>query len=114
MWDERKQMRLHQLHETEMHGALAEAEGAELAALIEERRCHEAAAIEEAARRTEQANASLEAQAQAVEAQHRALAELIQEQEAYLAEVEAILAQMKARRQSWRERYAQVTGKALR
>jgi hypothetical protein len=42
------------------------------------------------------------------------LAELVQEQEAFLAEAETLVAQMNARRQSWRERYAQVIGKALR
>ena len=114
MWDEHKQRRVDQLHEAAMQGALSEAERAELAALLAERYCHEEVAIAEAARRTEQDNIYLEAQVQEVEAQNHALEALVQEQEAYLAEVEALVTQMEARRRSWRERYAQVTGKAWR
>jgi hypothetical protein len=113
MWDETKQTRLNQLREAEAQGTLTETERAEMNALIAERCCYEEAAIEEAARRTEEKNAQLEAQVRQIQAQNRELEMLIQEQESYLADAQGMIAQMEERRRDWRERYTRVTGRLL-
>jgi hypothetical protein len=111
MWGQSKQKRLQRLREAELQGSLTEAERADLVALTEERCRYEEAAIAEATRRRGEGSARAAAQLQQVESQNQALQDLIREQESYLAEIHALIAQMEARRQEWRERYTRVTGR---
>ncbi len=113
MWDEARQSRFQDLRELEEQDSLSEVERAELTALLQERCRAEEAAVRDAARRAQETNVRLDAQVEQVQAQNRELERLIQEQEAYLAEVHALLAGMQERRRDWRERYTKLTGRAL-
>ena len=87
MWDEHKQARLQQLHDADTQSGLREAERAELASLIEERRGCEEAALQEATARTERENVRLAEQVERAEAQNRALEEFIQHYTPYVVEM---------------------------
>jgi septal ring factor EnvC (AmiA/AmiB activator) len=113
MWDKSKQRRLEELRLAESERRLGNGDRDELAALIAERCGEEELALQQTTRQTEANVARLEQQVQQVQDQNRELAALIQEQEAYLSQVQAVIAELEARRHRWRERYARVTGKPL-
>ncbi len=111
MWDASKEIRLRGLLDADEQGTLSEQEGAELAALKQERVRHEDAAIEQSARRMAEENTRVATRLDQVNAENRDLEALISEQEAYLADVRSLVTQMEIRRRQWRERYTQVTGR---
>jgi chromosome segregation ATPase len=113
MGDRSRPDRLSRLRELEVRGTLTEPERAELARLVEERCRDEAAALEQATRRTDERAAALSQEIERVEAQNRELVTLLREQEAYLADVETLVARMEERRRQWRERCRQVTGRPI-
>jgi peptidoglycan hydrolase CwlO-like protein len=69
--------------------------------------------LEAASRRLEEDNVHLEASLSGIHAQNEALTKLIEEQEAYLLEVEAQISRMEEQRHAWRQRYTELTGRAL-
>jgi hypothetical protein len=106
MWDEDKQARFNALRAAERKGTLTPDESAELAALTQELDAVEAAYLTPATERARQERETLEAQ-------NRQLEELLREQQDYLAEVREVVAELEAREQSWRKRFAEITGREL-
>ena len=97
MWDASKEIRLRGLLDADEQGTLSEQEGAELAALKQERVRHEDAAIEQSARRMAEENTRVATRLDQVNAENRDLEALISEQEAYLADVRSLVTQMSSR-----------------
>jgi hypothetical protein len=103
MWSTAMQTRLNALRAAERQGTLAEAERAELAALTQQLDAFEAVYLTPATARVQQ-------EREALEAQNRQLEALLHEQQLYLADVRNLVAELQAREQQWRTRYAAITG----
>jgi hypothetical protein len=103
MWSEAKQARFNALRAAERQGTLTEAERVELTALTQALDAQEAAYLTPATARVQQEH-------EALAAQNRQLEELLDEQQAYLADVRRLVAELQAREQRWRKRYATITG----
>ena len=105
MWTTARQTRLNALRATERQGTLTEAERAALAALTQQLDACEAVYLTPATARVRQ-------EREALEAQNRQLEALLHEQQIYLADVRNLVAELQAREQQWRARYAAITGQA--
>ena len=105
MWDEAKQRRFNELRAAERQGTLTESERAELGLLTQDLDALEAASLALATARVQQERTTLEAE-------NRQLEALLHEQRAYLATVRRLVAELQAREQQWRARYAAITGRA--
>ena len=105
MWTTAMQTRLNALRAAERQGTLTEAERAELAVLTQKLDALEAAYLTPATARVQQ-------EREALKAHNKQLEALLHEQQIYLADARNLVAELQAREQLWRQRYAAITGQA--